>query len=77
MNAPTRILASVAPQRWADHRTQQAHKLLEAVLCGLNPEIDAASMVYQAMEAIEAADCELESGNFDAGASHPDERRAI
>jgi hypothetical protein len=28
----------------------------------LNPESDAASMVLQAMEAVEAADCELERG---------------
>jgi hypothetical protein len=61
MNIATPIRTVAAPH-WADARTEQAHRLLERLANTLNPESDAASMVLQAMEAVEAADCELERG---------------
>jgi hypothetical protein len=61
MNIATPTRTAAAPH-WADTRTEAAHYLLERLANTLNPESDAASMVLQAMEAVEAADCELERG---------------
>jgi hypothetical protein len=64
MNAPTKIdLPPVLPG-WSDPRTQRAYALIAELYHTFPPnsESDAASAVFHAMEAIEAADCALDGG---------------
>ena len=64
MNAPARLLTPAPVTGWADHRTRQAYDLLEALYRSFGPDrdSDAASAVYEAMEAVEAADCAVGGG---------------
>lgn len=51
-----------AEPHWFDARAGAAHRMLEAIYAEFPPDddSDAASVVFHAMEAIEAVDCALE-----------------
>jgi hypothetical protein len=61
VSAIARIIAAPAP-RWAASETQAAYRLLEKLLTRTDDQSDAYSMIREAMEAVERADCDLEGG---------------
>ena len=56
MNAPQKFPAVTG---WNNASLRQAHALIERVYSSIDPESDAASAVWEAMEAVEAADGEV------------------